>query len=404
MSTYSITGTIERPAESIQTAMPPPLPPQVFEVQGITVSPSMPIADKLQDTWRQEIQPRLAILLQQNIPSGTCVQEFMMAGKRPKSLKPTVILTCGNSQTKNGVKKLVKHQNWLREILQVNNIAFIALVAKISLSARSVSEPNNAGAQRENFQTQVLESTTGKPCGLPIRITFEDDYQRYCTLGGLLMVHDQIVGLTAGHPFLRGQQLQPAFGQSPEDGEDRVVLEEGEGSETSSQPYIMEPEECSDERTLFSSEMPASPGIIDSTKSIFYKHFDFHDNYFATAALGDNWSQSVSVFHPLLNLISGGLGQHCDWALLENMPNAMTVLSNKFTFSEAGPEVFVEDTVSELHQAEVFTIMSNNDVVPGRLYPSPAGLNINGLNLNVQLLILEHVAGKRAQINKPRAH
>ena len=114
--------------------------PGIFSVQKIHVSPNMQVDEKIRAIWTRQIRPRLGATLLHSIPTGTCVQEFMMASRKPNVFKPALIITCGDRITKKRVEKTFKSQAWLQELLKANGIMFIALVAKTTLSDGPVAE------------------------------------------------------------------------------------------------------------------------------------------------------------------------------------------------------------------------------------------------------------------------
>lgn len=132
-TTSATTGSEFR--ESTSTAATSVLSlPSSFIVQGFHLSPGMPVGDDMQSIWTQQIKLRLRAILLHEIPVGTCIQEFMMAGKRPDALKPTVVVSCGDTVTKKKVVNIFKGLVWLQEILKENNIMFIVVTAKVRLS------------------------------------------------------------------------------------------------------------------------------------------------------------------------------------------------------------------------------------------------------------------------------
>lgn len=202
-STIITTATATEPASGNSTAATPVLLlPHIFTIQKLHVSPSMPMDEKIQAVWTRQIRSRLSAVLLHSIPTGTCVQEFMMAGKRPGILKPTLVVTCGDAATKKRVEKAFKCQGWLQGLLKANHIMFVALVAKTPLSAGPVSNDGSTVKLGGSYAVQLLPSGVTTSCGLGLLISGADSRLRqYCTLGGLLVVNDEILGLTAGHPF-----------------------------------------------------------------------------------------------------------------------------------------------------------------------------------------------------------
>lgn len=175
--------------------------PRVFSVQKIHVSPGMQIDERVQAIWTTKIWPRLSGILSHSIPKGTCVQEFMMVCKQSKSFKPAVIISCGDHTTKKRVEQTFKSQAWLQELLKVNDIMFIALVAPTTLSAGAAAESVEVMTIENVCTVQHLLDEVETSCGQAILVGDTSHKQRRCTLGGLLAVNGKIMGLTAGHPF-----------------------------------------------------------------------------------------------------------------------------------------------------------------------------------------------------------
>lgn len=83
-------------------------------------------------------------------------------------------------------------------------MVFIALVAKTSLSAAPVLTRSSVEILSESYAVQLPRAEVSTPCGLNLLINSEDCHLRQrCTLRGLLVVKDRILGLTAEHPFSR---------------------------------------------------------------------------------------------------------------------------------------------------------------------------------------------------------
>lgn len=114
--------------------------PKIFTVQKFYISPSTPIDQELQAVWNQQIYHRLNRILRDDIPSGVCLQEFMMVGRRADALKPTLVINCGHASIKRQVEKTFKSQKWLQDLLKFNKIVFVALVVKLSQSASQSME------------------------------------------------------------------------------------------------------------------------------------------------------------------------------------------------------------------------------------------------------------------------
>ena len=162
----------------------------------------MPIDEKTQEVWTRQITSRLSAVLWHNIPTATCVQQFMMIGKWLDVLKPTVVITCGDLVTKRRVEKKFKRQEWLQELQKANHIVFVALIAKTPLSAGPVSENDCIATLNGSYAVQLPSPEVTISCGLELLVHSADSHlrQRY-TLRRLLIVKGRVLGLTVGHPF-----------------------------------------------------------------------------------------------------------------------------------------------------------------------------------------------------------
>ena len=104
----------------------------------------MPVDEKLQIVWNRQIKSRLNAILLHTVPVGMCTQELMMTGKRIKSMKPTLVISCGDKVTKKRVKKTVKSQTWLNDLLKSNRIMSRIIVSKRPLGTGLVSNDTAA--------------------------------------------------------------------------------------------------------------------------------------------------------------------------------------------------------------------------------------------------------------------
>jgi hypothetical protein len=150
------TGSGSRLSTSTAATSVSSLPPS-FLVQGFHISPSMPVNDEMQSIWTQQIKSHLRAVLLHEIPTGTCVQEFMMAGKRPDALKPAVVVSCGDVVTKKRVENTFKGQVWLQELLKKNGIMFIVVIAKTRLSMGQTLDPLRTRSQKVTDDGDNLE-------------------------------------------------------------------------------------------------------------------------------------------------------------------------------------------------------------------------------------------------------
>ncbi|KAF7511176.1 hypothetical protein GJ744_005073 [Endocarpon pusillum] len=127
--TQSTNASTQTPATSIL------LTTKLFFLSKVHVAPSLPVQDELELLWDESIKARLCICLVHEIQRGTCVQELMMAGRRADHLKPTIVVTCGDMETRKRVQKVFKRQEWLQKLLKVNGMLFVAAVDPTHLSS-----------------------------------------------------------------------------------------------------------------------------------------------------------------------------------------------------------------------------------------------------------------------------
>ncbi|KAL8653591.1 MAG: hypothetical protein Q9226_003785 [Calogaya cf. arnoldii] len=226
--------------------------PKVFSVQKFYASPSTPMDEGLQAVWTRQIRDRLNQTLKIAIPTGICLQEFMHMGRRADALKPTLVVNCGDAHIKRQVEKAFKSQSWLQEILKSKGITFVALVVKISPSAKGpmTSSTHTIPDQDESYALELMPGiSTSCGLGLLLRSTTGRS-QLSCTLGGLICVDGAIVGLTAGHPFQASDYHTPSDPFPAADHSD-----DGTPSEASSEPFVFngDNDEPNDTSTLGSS-------------------------------------------------------------------------------------------------------------------------------------------------------
>lgn len=159
-----------------------------------------------------------------------------MAGKKPNCLRPCLVLTCGDVATKKKVEKLFKSLTWLQELLRAKGVMFVALVAKTRLSAEPAEIHPGELKTITRCSIEVLYQASTF-CGRSVRVSFPlEAEEKYCTLGGLIMVDNVIYGLTAGHPFKA--QMEPAnTDEESHASHERVQsFSESESSEASEEP------------------------------------------------------------------------------------------------------------------------------------------------------------------------
>ena len=164
----------------------------------------MLVDEKIQRLWREEIRNRLDMVLYHNITGSAALSQIIIAGKRRECLQPYLLITCGNSKTKERVTKLLRSQVWLKQVLKANRTTICTQVAPIPKSAGVASEFEET--LREDFgggsySVRLPRGRIDTTRGLSILVRDSGtDPVRYRTLGGLILLDGVLYGLTAGHP------------------------------------------------------------------------------------------------------------------------------------------------------------------------------------------------------------
>jgi hypothetical protein len=365
--------------------------PQLFLVQKFYVSPSTPIDEKIQSVWTQQIRSRLSAVLFHNIPTGTCVQEFMMVGKRPNALKPTLVITCGDAETKKRVEKSFKSQGWLQELLKANGIMFVALVAKTPLSAGPALDHTDVLRLSESCFVQLPHGLAATSCGLPLLINAsETQPQQHCTLGGLIIVNGEIFGLTAGHPFQAYVEHRSKY-----DGHDIRLLKDEESSEASGEPFVFNDDDDNPRGSLSSTSPVSLYNLANFSSTSIDDPMDGQHDISKAFSPSVKWSQPYNAVIPLSttkNALSfeEPLGD-CDWALLEMLSHSIIALPNKIAHIDPRHDIVIERIVSGSAQGEVTIIAAGIGPQLGCLHSSPVTMKVNKAILDVQLITLEHI-------------
>lgn len=372
--------------------------PSIFTVQKLFVSPNMPMEENIQAIWIRQIRSRLSAELLHSISKGTCVQEFMMVGKRPDTLKPTLLITCGDAATKKKVEKTFKSQGWLRELLKVNRIMFIALVAKTPLSAGPASIDSSEMKLSESYAVQHLPSGVTTSCGLGLQISSADNsVQQHCTLGGLLLINGEIMGLTAGHPFpkFKHDLIQQEFLEAAQVKDDSS---DEECSTTSSEPFIFNDNDnvdASDDFAAFTVSLHENADIplasIDGP---------LHRQHIALGSFLPSIKEnlSVDVILPIStpkNIMSVESPHNFhDWALLQTLPLSVKSQPNKIAHINPRHDILIEGTADSSACGEVTIAIAGIGPRLGYLHSSSATMKVNESVLDVRLLTLERVLRK----------
>lgn len=374
-------------------------PAQVFTIQKFHVSPSMPVDEKIQAVWTLSIKSRLSAVLLHDIPTGTCVQELMMAGKRQVNLRPTIVVSCNDAATKRKVEKTFKGQCWLQDLLKTHHMMFVALVAETLFSAGPVLSGGSLVTFGESYRVAQMPSWSTTSCGLSLLTSCDGHSLQRSTLGGLLAVDGTIVGLTAGHPFDRTNRSsateRSAQGDPAADNASSEI-----SSMTSSEPFIFNGDEEDDadgedvnNDSVMTTPLQNANGYLDS---------DIHTPYQPAEAsilrepLG--WHSPEATMLP----VSGVGDDECDdgsqnvrdWALLLGLPLALISQHNKVAHEDPRDDYQITVTSSGPAAGEVVIATASIGPQIGQLHSAPAAMKVDQLVLNVQLITLEHVLRK----------
>ncbi|KAL8956395.1 MAG: hypothetical protein Q9193_006084 [Seirophora villosa] len=441
---------------SAATSVPsfPKIFPNIFTVQKFRVSPEMEIYGDIKAVWTAQIKPRLSAVLLQSIPQGTCVQEFMMAGKRVGTMKPTLIITCGDTKTRRRVKKTFKAQIWLQKLLKDNKIMFVALVAETPLSAgpalnqrtigmsshsyvealwgrtlvsgieytvqvptfalvaekplsagpalnertTGMSSDSYAGAlwgsnlvSGKDYTVQVSTSGAISACGLTLLIKNRDgNVQQHCTLGGLIIVNGEVLGLTTGHPLspIRNEKSssdQLEMDQPEEDSEDEDT------SSNFSEPFVFndDNEDDANENTSTSSSSHQKDANVPSTF--------MNESWRPPSPQTESSLPQAAALSELPESDLFGEDEapiEHDWALLQTLPQSLVSKPNKVSYNDRRHDVLVEGIAPGPIGGAIVVLAANVGPQPGRLHSSPATMKIEKSVLEVQLITLENVLRK----------
>lgn len=369
--------------------------PEVFVVQKFYFSPDMTIDEKILEVWTRQIKSRLSGVLRRNIPSGTCVQEFMMVGKRPNALKPTVVITCGDPMTKKRVEKIFKSQVWLQELMKANQMVFIALVAKTSLSAGPVSDNDCIETLRGSYAVQLPQPGVPTSCGLELSANGMDIRQR-CTLGGLLVVNGRVLGLTAGHPF---SQVEDNFLQrKPLQAAEYInEFNDEDSSSVSSEPFVFTSDSDDDENDDLVSTTAPSFEHVDTLPSLVDRPaYDRHEVTRASSSI--YWSAPQIAIIRLPTQTNGSsidnFPDSFDWALLESLPSAVIMQHNAIFDAGKNECIPIKGILSSRACGKVVVAAAGVESHQGYLHDSPAAIQVNGSVLEVQLVVMNIILRK----------
>lgn len=173
------------------------------------VSTDMPKPVEITRQWDEIFQQLLRDALQHSVTArddseSALALEFYMAGKSPKDLRPSILITCCSSKKKKALKSVLGDLRWLKE----SNLQYFVIVDK-SFGYRA-GIGTSTGAPLPFIAAQFSDNSKTL-CGVSARITpslyklpneaGNTEHVRF-TIGGLLCIDGHYGYLTAGHPFV----------------------------------------------------------------------------------------------------------------------------------------------------------------------------------------------------------
>lgn len=316
-----------------------------------------------------------------------------MAGRRPDTLKPSLVITCGDAATKKKVTKIFKRQGWLQDLLKTNRIMFLALAAENLLSAGPGSSIASITKLSERYAVQLLPPGATTSCGLGLlRSPTNGHLQHHCTFGGLIMVNGTTMGLTAGHPFSEAErndvQREPSdVAQITEDSSD------DDSGSTSDEPFVFNDADdggANDKSTESSVSLHKSDEYLSSPvagpsrarQEMLMALPPSAELYYIQGAI----LPKPDSHQDLSN--EGPLPSH-DWALLEKLPSAIASRPNKIAHMDLRHDIPIVGTVPAPACGEVTINIGRLGSQLGQLHASLATMKVDEYVWDVQLITLE---------------
>lgn len=270
---------------------------------------------------------------------------------------------------------------------------FVALVVKISPSAGPIPGHATTDDLVEAYAIRANASDSDTSCGLNLVVKVKNGLpSRTCTLGGLIIVNGAIAGLTAGHPFQTFDQHAPSDpAQVAED------LDNDESSEVSSEPFVFNEDDNDSNDTSSTSSLPLHADVDDSRADGDVSTALYNESPTLNSPFMD-WQQPLhSVISSLLTEISISFGnKSCsdhDWALLEDLPPAISSHFYRQTYDSSHHSTISETTPSGTCGSVVINVLGNGPRL-GYLHSSPASMKVDMCVLEVQLITLEQALRK----------
>jgi hypothetical protein len=132
------------------------------------------------------------------------IVHYVRAGIAPKNLVPALLIEYGDQRRQKKLEEFLRKQKWLRREIRENSFNIFVIRGRFSMSASLVGDlPSNTLVLRGPTLLLPLEAQT--LCGSAVLLPSQENAApRFCTFGGLIIVHDRLFGLLAHHPFHKG--------------------------------------------------------------------------------------------------------------------------------------------------------------------------------------------------------
>ena len=149
---------------------------------------------KLRDIWE-----RLSHGWEHNDSSH--IVHYVRAGTASKNLVPALLIEYGDQRRQKKLEEFLRKQKWLRREIRENSFNIFVIRGRFLMSASFVGDlPYNTLVLRGPTLLLPLEAQT--LCGSAVLLPSQENAApRFCTFGGLIIVHDRLFGLLAHHPF-----------------------------------------------------------------------------------------------------------------------------------------------------------------------------------------------------------
>lgn len=384
--------------------------PSFFRVQTYYHCPlDMQFETKVYDLWINQIRDRLNGILLQKIPTGTCMQELMMVGTNLNTLRPTIIVSCGDSKIKKEVERVFKTLSWLQAMLKANKMAFLTINTKIRLSGSQQQIPSNFEMHSEAFSIHIFEPAVTL-CGQKIVVgSAESQTGARCTFGGVILIDGIPHGMSAAHPFrdyLRqshlpiGSTLCNEMAQNHDDDSglgsedepfyfngDDDVAESDENDENELEMHITS-------STLSINSPENGKSVHDSIEHPTSVNLPQHDVFSGSC------SCVVSSGFILSSILTSNGGSanpisatSTDWAVLK-LSDLSMVRPNKISYRDSRHDIDICDFFQGTANGEGSILAGGTGVRVGQLHGSSASLNADGVCYNVQMISLEETLRK----------